>query len=102
VIARNTRVSLMRGTMVAALTYPFTSPVKQYFVGPMLVPVMPWVVVRHAPTTASHVNPKKATTRRLLLNTALTRKKKRRLLEETAKGYVQFKAVSKRLQFPDG
>jgi len=52
---------------------------------------MPWVVVRHAPTTASHVNPKKATTRRLLLNTALTRKKKRRLLEETAKGYVHLR-----------
>ena len=95
-------MSLMRGTTAAASTYFFMSAVKQYFVGPILVPVMPWVVVRHAPTTASHVNPKKATTTRLLLNTALTRKKKRKLLEETAKGYVQFKAVSKRLQFPDG
>ena len=95
-------MSLMRGTTVAALIYSFMSAFKQYFVGPMLVPAMPRVVVRHAPTTASHVNPKKATTRRLLLKTALTRKKKSRLLEETAKGYVQFEAVLKRLQFPDG
>jgi len=101
VIARNTRVSLMKGATAAASTYFFMSAVKQYFVGPILVPVRPWVAVRHPATTASHVSPKKAIIRRLLLKTPLTRKKKRRFVEETAKVYVQVKIFWKRLQFPD-
>lgn len=73
---RNTRVSLTRGTMAAASTYDSMVAVMQYCVGPMLIPVIPTVVVRHETRTASHMNAKNATTNLSRLKIAWTRRKK--------------------------
>jgi hypothetical protein len=84
-MAKKTRVSLMRGMMVAVVTKGFTDPSIQYLVDPMFTPVTPTITVKHAATTASHKIAKNATIHGFLSNTARVRKKKRRDVDVTEK-----------------
>ena len=82
-MARKTRVSLIRGMMVAVVTKGLTVPSMQYLVGPIFTPSTPTMTVTHAATTASHKPAKKVTIHGFLSNTARVRKKKRRDVDVT-------------------
>lgn len=99
-MAKNTKVSLTSGMMIAAPTYGFNPAPMQYFVGPSSTTLIPCVVVKPPAMTESQSMPKKRETQMLRSYIARTRKKKRRVLEARATVNIHANPCSKFSQFP--